>query len=169
MAPKDELRRIDNDSALMECVLACPNERNAMARASVEIPAVLVAAVRDSVGLLYQSTVEALHFALLSHAEHGEPRDEAERCRARLAELDALLVRLGWWSGVSPEGVVGDVELTGAREVLHDALYGALIDAGERLAVACGEGWRDGAGADRVRAAAMEVIALDGLLAGVRG
>jgi hypothetical protein len=139
-----------------------------MARASVEIPADLVGAVRDSVALLYHSSVEALDFALRSHVEHGEPRDEAERCRARLAELDALLVQMGWWSEGAQEDIAGDVELTAPREVLRDALYGALIDAGERLAVACGEGWRLGAGADRVRAAATEVIALDGLLAGLR-
>jgi hypothetical protein len=139
-----------------------------MAQASVDIPAVLVASVRDSAGLLYQSSAEALHFALRSHAEHGEPRDEAKTCRARLAELDALLVRLGWWSDLPPQGIAADIELTATREVLHDVLYGALIDAGERLAVACGAGWREGASADRVRAAALEVIALDGLLAGIR-
>jgi hypothetical protein len=139
-----------------------------MARASVEIPADLREAVRDSVALLYHSSVEALEFVLRSQTAHGEPREDAKRCRARLAELDALLVRLGWWGGSASEEIVGDVELTAPREILHDALYGALIDAGERLAVACGEGWRAGARPDRVRAAAMEVIALDGLLAGIR-
>jgi hypothetical protein len=139
-----------------------------MARTSMEVPAALVGAVRENVALLYYSTVEALHFALRSHLEHGEPRDEAVMCRARLAELDGLLGRLGWWDDTAPEGLAGEVELTAPRELLHDALYGALIEAGERLAVACGEGWRDGSGPDRVRAAAMEVIALDGLLARIR-
>jgi hypothetical protein len=139
---------------------------NAMAQASVEVPAGLVRAVRETVVLLYHSTAEALHFSLRSHVERGEPRDEAVRCRARLAELDAMLVRLGWWGEAEPPE--GDVELTAGRDVLHDALYGSLIEAGERLAAACGEGRRDGACPDRVRAAAMEVIALDGLLAEVR-
>jgi hypothetical protein len=134
-----------------------------MARASVQVPAALVEAVRDTVVLLYHSTVEALHFSLRLHVEQGEPREGAVLCRARLAELDALLVVLGWW-GEAPEG---DVELTAAREVLHDALYGTLIEAGERLSAACGEALR-AACPDRVRAAAMEVIALDGLLAEVR-
>ncbi len=135
-----------------------------MARASVQVPAALVEAVRDTVVLLYHSTVEALHFSLRSHLEQGEPRDEAALCRARLAELDALLVRLGWWG----EAREGDVEMSATREVLHDALYGTLIESGERLATACGEGWRDGTCPDTVRTAAMEVIALDGLLAEVR-
>ena len=135
-----------------------------MARASVQVPAALVEAVRDTVVLLYHSTVEALHFSLRSHLEQGEPRDESALCRARLAELDALLVRLGWWG----EALEGDVELSATREVLHDALYGTLIESGERLATACGEGWRDGTCPDTVRTAAMEVIALDGLLAEVR-
>jgi hypothetical protein len=137
-----------------------------MARASVQVPVALVEAVRDTVALLYYSTVEALHFSLRSHIEQGEPRDEAALCRARLADLDALLVRLGWWGEAAPEG---EVELSAPREVLHDALYGTLIEAGERLAAACGEGWQDGSCPDAVRAAAMEVIALDGLLAELRG
>jgi hypothetical protein len=137
-----------------------------MARASLQVPAALVEAVRESAVLLYASTVEALHLSLHSHLERGEPREEAALCRARLAELDALLVRLGWWGGAAvPEG---GVELAAPREVLHDALYGSLIEAGERLAAACGEGWRDGRCPGAVRAAAMEVIALDGLLAQVR-
>jgi Arc/MetJ-type ribon-helix-helix transcriptional regulator len=138
-----------------------------MERVSVEVPAALVGAVRDTVVLLYASTVEALHFALRSHLE-GEPRDEAERCRARLAELDGLLAGLGWWGEAASEARAGDVGLTAPRDVLHDALYGSLIEAGERLAAACGEGGRDGTRPDRVRAAAMEVIALDGLLEEVR-
>ena len=39
-----------------------------------------------------------------------------------------------------------------------------LIDAGERLAAACGAGWRGDDDAASVRAAAREVIALDRLL-----
>jgi hypothetical protein len=136
-----------------------------MAQASVEVPAPLVGAMCDTVLLLYHSTVEALHLSLRAHVERGEPRDEAALCRARLADLDALLVRLGGWGEAAPEG---DVELSAPRDVLRDALYGTLIEAGERLAAACGEGRRDGACSDMVRAAAMEVIALDGLLAELR-
>jgi hypothetical protein len=133
-----------------------------MARTSVEVPAPLVGAVRDTVVLLYHSTVEALHFALRSCLDDGpDPSEEAIRGRERLAELDALLLCLGWWDGAAP---AGNVALTASREVLHDALYGTLIEAGDRLAAACG----DGRGADEVRAAAMAVIALDGLLADVR-
>jgi hypothetical protein len=133
-----------------------------MARTSVEVPAPLVGVVRETVVLLYHSTVEALHFALRACLDDGpDPSEEAMRGRDRLAELDALLVRLGWWGGAA---TTGSVTLTASREVLHDALYGSLIEAGDRLAAACG----DGRGSRAVRAAAMEVIALDGLLAEVR-
>jgi hypothetical protein len=135
-----------------------------MARTSVEVPAALVGSVRETVVLLYHATVEALHFALSSHVVAGDPPEAAVRGRERLAELDALLVRLGWWDGAP----ASDVELSAPREILHDALYGSLIDAGERLAAACAEERWDGGGPDHVRAAAMEVIALDGLLADVR-
>jgi hypothetical protein len=135
-----------------------------MAQAAVEVPEMLVGAVRDTVVLLYDSTLEALHLALGAHLDGGGRRDEVVRSRARLAELDALLARLGWWSDAAP----GDVELTAPRELLHDALYGALIEAGERLAAACDESWRGGPSRGRVRAAAMEVIALDQVLAEIR-
>jgi hypothetical protein len=162
-----------------------------MAQASVGIPAVLVAPVRESAVLLYQSTVEALHFALGATMPRGEaareaPHEDVRRQRERLTRLDALLVQLGWWREAEPERApgearaagaeapggeagpaAGDVELRAPREILRDVLYGALIDAGERLAVACGESWRAEAGLDRIRGAAMEVIALDRLLGGV--
>ena len=51
-----------------------------------------------------------------------------------------------------------------AADVLGDALHGSLIDAGERLAVACGGAWRGEGPAGGVRSAAEEVIALDRLL-----
>ena len=137
-----------------------------MAHASVEVPAALVGAVRDTAGLLWDATVEALHFALRSHVEDVHvPSEEVVRGRERLADLDALLARLGWWGEAAP---VGDVELSAPRDVLHDVLYGTLIEAGERFAAACGEGWRDGSCRDEVRTVALEVIALDGLLADVR-
>jgi hypothetical protein len=52
---------------------------------------------------------------------------------------------------------------------MRDALHGSLIDAGERLAVACEGAWRGEASADGVRAAAGEVIALDRLLRELEG
>jgi hypothetical protein len=139
-----------------------------MAVASVKIPAGLVGAVRESLVLLYHAAVEGLHFALRSVPAEGEPRDEILRGRARLARLDALLLQLGWWSDLPADGHATDIELTGPREVLQDALHGALIDAGERLAAACGDSWRGDAAPEDVRAAAAEVIALDRLLAQVR-
>lgn len=139
-----------------------------MAQASVEVPGGLVAPVRECVVLLYQAAVEALHFVLRAHADRGAPLDEVHRQRARVAQLDALLRQLGWSSEPRPEGAAGGLTLSAPREILHDVLYGALIDAGERLAVACGESWRAGAGLEIVRAAGEEVIALDRLLARVR-
>jgi hypothetical protein len=139
-----------------------------MAVASVEVRAGLVAAIRESVVLLYHATFEALHFALRSHGEGGEAQDEIRSCRARLAGLDGLLTQLGWWTDGAPNGTVGELELTAPREILQDALHGALIDAGERLAVACEESWRNDAGPEEVRAAAIEVIGLDRLLSELR-
>jgi len=136
-----------------------------MAQVSVEVPAVLVCPLRETVVLLYQATAEALHFALRAYGESRGALEEVHQHRARLAELDAMLGRLGWSGGPAREAL----ELSAPREILRDALYGALIDAGERLASACDACWRGEAGMDTVRAAASEVLALDRLLRRVEG
>jgi hypothetical protein len=131
-----------------------------MALATVEVPRALVCPLRETVLLLYQATAEALHFALRAHSEQRGRLAEVHRHRGRLAELDAMLERLSW------SGPVGDerVALHAPRDVLHDALYGALIDAGERLAASCAGAWRGDARSETVSSAAQEVIALDRLL-----
>ena len=48
--------------------------------------------------------------------------------------------------------------------MLHDALYGALIDAGERLAVTASSAWRGEQPLEGVQEAAAEVLALHRLL-----
>jgi hypothetical protein len=130
-----------------------------MAHVRLLVPAALVSAVRETVVLLYQATAEALHLSLRARGEI-DWQAEVHQHRARLAELDALLDRLGW----TPAHQVRDVELGASADVLHDAVYGALIDAGERLVVACERGWRGERPAGVIQAAAREVIALDELL-----
>jgi hypothetical protein len=124
---------------------------------ALEIPGALVPCVRETVLLQYRAAVEALHLAF--DAE-GEALGEVRRAHERLGQLDALLGRLGW----PGEPVPPARALVAPRHVLRDALHGSLIDAGERLAVACEGTWRGEASADSVRAAAAEVIALDRLL-----
>jgi hypothetical protein len=131
-----------------------------MARVSVEVSAELVGRVRETVLLLYEATAESLHLALRAHAEgRGSPRELHEH-RTRLAQLDELLAQLGWPAGGRPDGV----ELSGPAELLHDALYGTLIDAGERLAVTATSAWRGELPLERVQEAAAEVLALHRLL-----
>jgi hypothetical protein len=135
-------------------------ERNAMAQVAVEVPAALVPAVRETVLLLYRAALEALQSAF---GAEGEPVEEVVRQRERVRELDVLLDQLDW---PAPPG--DDARcLSGPAELIGDALHGALIDAGERLAVACTASWRGEANEDSVRAAAREVILLDRLLRGL--
>jgi hypothetical protein len=147
------------------------DERNAMAEVAVEVPAPVVPAVRDTVVLLYRATAEALQLSLDAHSRGGEPAREVGRHRARLEQLGRMLDRLGWPG--EPLEAASPVELRGPREVVHDALHGALIDAGERLAVACSATWHSEASEASVRELAAQVIALDGLVreleAGGRG
>jgi hypothetical protein len=56
------------------------------------------------------------------------------------------------------------VRLTASRDLLHDMLYGALLDAGERLADASGRSWRGELPAARIEAAAEEVLSLHRML-----
>jgi hypothetical protein len=128
----------------------------AMARVSVEVPAELVARVRETVVLLYEATAESLHLALRAHSEGRGSPPELREHRLRLAQLDGLLTQLG------PPG--GSRQVSAPADLLHDALYGALIDAGERLAVTASSSWRGELPLERVQEAAAEVLALHRLL-----
>jgi hypothetical protein len=127
-----------------------------MARVSVEVPEELVEPVRETVLLLYQATAESLHQALRTRAGGESDTAEAHSHRTRIDELDELARALG--------GGGGDVVLTGSRDLLHDTLYGALIDAGERLAALSTRGWRGELPATRIQEAAGEVLSLHALL-----
>jgi hypothetical protein len=59
------------------------------------------------------------------------------------------------------------VRVSAPRELLHDALYGTLIDAGERLAAISERCWRGELPPERVQEAANEVLAVDALLRGL--
>jgi hypothetical protein len=131
-----------------------------MAQVGLEVPASLVPCMRETVLLQYRAAVEALHLAFGVQDEPGASLEEVRRERERLGRLDALRGQVGW----PGDPVARAVALSGPAELLHDALHGSLIDAGERLAVACEGSWRGEATADGVRAAAREVIELDRLL-----
>lgn len=131
-----------------------------MAQVFLEIATALVPGVRETVLLQYRAAVEALHLAFGAPERMEARLEEVRRERARLEQLDALLDQLGW----PGEPVRRSLELAGEAHVLRDAIHGSLIDAGERLAVACGAAWRGEASADSVRSTAREVIALDRLL-----
>jgi hypothetical protein len=136
-----------------------------MAEVSVQVPASVVPAIRNVVVLLYRATAEALQLSLGAYAEGDESLREVRRHHARLRALDSVLEQLGWPGDVVPEGV----GLAGPRAVLHDALHGALIDAGERLGVAAAAGWRSEASSASVREVAAELIALDRLVRQIEG
>jgi hypothetical protein len=131
-----------------------------MAQVGLEVPGALVPCVRETVLLQYRAGVEALHLALGAQGEPGTSLGEVRRERDRLGRLDRLIGQLGW----PGEAVSGSVRLAGPADLLRDALHGSLIDAGERLAVACEGSWRGEASPEGVRAVAREVIELDRLL-----
>lgn len=132
-----------------------------MARVSVEVPAELVGSVRETALLLYQATAESLHQVLKARGEQEPSIDEAHVHRVRLDELDDLARRLG--------GEPRDIAVDASRDVLHDVLYGALIDAGERLAETSDRAWRGELPLERVQSEAEDVLALDALLRGLDG
>jgi hypothetical protein len=125
-----------------------------MTRVSVEVPAELVEPVRETVLMLYEMSAESLHLALKHRA-----LEEARLHQVRVDDLDDLVRQL--------RGMELPLELAAPRDLLHDALYGALIDAGERLAETSNRCWRGELPADRVQEAAEEVLALDALLRGL--
>jgi hypothetical protein len=138
-----------------------------MARVSVEVPSELVGPVGETVLLLYQVTAESLQLSLRAHSEGRGSLEEVGAHRARLEELDELAASLGWRTG-SPGAraatASGSRRLSAPAELLHDAFYGALIDAGERLSTTVDRAWRGELPLERVQEAAAEVLALHRLL-----
>ena len=122
-----------------------------MARVSVEVPAELLGPIRETVVMLYEMSAESLHLALKHRA-----LEEARLHRARVDELDDLPRQL--------HAAEAPLEFAAPRDLLHDTLYGALIDAGERLAETSNRCWRGELPPSRVQEAAGEVLALDALL-----
>jgi hypothetical protein len=139
-----------------------------MERVSVDVPAELVGPVRETVLLLYQATAESLQLSLRAHAEGRGSLEEVGEHRARLGELDKLAGSLGWAPGAAPGGQPttpsGSRQVSAPADLLHDAFYGALIDAGERLAITASSAWRGELPLERVQQAAAEVLALHRLL-----
>ena len=131
-----------------------------MERVSVEVPSELVGPVRETVLLLYEATVESLQLSLRAHSEGRGSLEEVgvHVHRERLAQLDELAGSLGW------ETAPGTGQLSAPADLLHDAFYGALIDAGERMAVTASSAWRGELPLERVQEAAAEVLALHRLL-----
>ena len=126
-----------------------------MARVPVEVPTELTRPVRETVLLLYEATAESARAAVKARSEGRGSLEDVDLHRTRLAELDDLLTVLD---------APGAVRVTASRDLLHDALYGALIDAGERLAVASDRSWRGELPLARVREAAEEALAIDRVL-----
>jgi hypothetical protein len=136
----------------------------AMARVSVEVPSELVGPVRETVMLLYQATAESLQISLQAHAEGRGSLEEVAAHRDRLAELDELAASLGWRADRPGASQPGPRRLNASAELLHDAFYGALLDAGERLSTTVDRAWRGELPLERVQEAAAEVLALHRLL-----
>jgi hypothetical protein len=139
-----------------------------MERVSVEVPSELVGPVRETVVLLYEATVESLQLSLRAHSEGRGSLEEVglDVQRERLAQLDELAGSLGWEGARpgEPHSGSGARQLNAPADLLHDAFYGALIDAGERLAVTASTSWRGELPLERVQEAAAEVLALHRLL-----
>ena len=99
-------------------------------------------AIRETVLLLYQATAESLHQALRARAE-GEAGTAAEAHSHRPGSTSwtSWCMRSARGRGRSAHGSAGPPRTT--------MLYGALIDAGERLAALSGAaGGRRAGGAD---------------------
>ena len=135
-----------------------------MARVSVEVPSELVGPLRETVLLLYRATAESLQLSLRAHAEDRGSLEEVAAHRDRLAKLDRLAASLGWRAGRPAPSQPGPRRLNAPAELLHDAFYGALLDAGERLSTTVDRAWRGELPLERVQEAAAEVLALHRLL-----
>ena len=147
-----------------------------MARVSVEVPAELVSPIRETVLLLYQASAESLGLSLRAHSERRGSLEEVRAHRdaagaaRRAGEQPRLARRNRAGAPDSAPPAPGSApsapprRLSAPAELLHDAFYGALIDAGERLALTTDRAWRGELPLERVQQAAAEVLALHRLL-----
>jgi hypothetical protein len=140
-----------------------------MARVSVEVPADVVDPIRETVLLLYQASAESLHLSLRARAEGRGSLEDVGQHRARLAELDQLMHALDPAPPADGPAPRRALRVEAPRDLLHDALYGALIDAGERLAQISNACWLGELPLEQVQEAAEEVLAIDRLLRELRG
>lgn len=140
-----------------------------MARVSVEVPAEVVDPIRETVLLLYGASAESMHLSLKARAEGRGSLDDVAQHRSRLAALDQLLRALDSAAPEPGATRTGTLRVEAPRDLLHDALYGTLIDSGERLAETSNACWRGELPPERVRDAAEEVLTIDRLLRELRG
>jgi hypothetical protein len=98
------------------------------------------------------------------HVDSQAPLDKVHDYRARLRQLDDALGHLGWEGHEPPSD---GVALSAPNEVLREALHGAPIDAGERVATGC-TNWHDNGNPEAVRQAVAQLHALDRLLTHLR-
>jgi hypothetical protein len=93
-----------------------------------------VDALRAAVTAAYGVKLDALHHALRI-AEDDPQRPEALReHRRELADLEALVERVGWSRDEAPEG---DVELVGRADLIREAVHAALRSAADELVRRC--------------------------------
>jgi len=93
-----------------------------------------VDALRVAMTAAYGVKLDALHHALRL-AEDDPQRPEALReHRRELADLEALIERVGWSRHEAPEG---EVELVGRAVLIREAVHAALRSAADELARRC--------------------------------
>jgi len=93
-----------------------------------------VDALRAAMTAAYGVKLDALHHALRI-AEDDPQRPAALReHRRELAQVEALVERVGWSRDETPEG---DVELVGRADLLREAVHTALRSAADELARRC--------------------------------
>jgi hypothetical protein len=125
----------------------------------LRVPSSLIRSLRETARLLYDATRESLQYALRGSA-HGGVAKEIDLHQERLADTEALLGQLH----PSREAAPSDLPITGRYDLLHDVVYGALIDAAERLAVTSDDAWRQPPLRPLIPVFANQVLALDALL-----
>ena len=138
-----------------------------MAQVSVEVPG--RARRRACARRFCSSTARRSRRCIWRCAAQAEAGASLEEVRRGRGAADAARRRCSAGSAGRASRGAATVGLAGRRTSCATSCYGSLIDAGERLAVACDGGWRGEASADSVRSAAREVIALDRLLRELEG
>lgn len=101
-----------------------------LAPVEFELPPALLLPLRDTLLHLYSGSAETLSWSMHRLLDRQTEVSEVDEARVRLGQVAAVLDQVGWHD----DEIVAAGTIDAPRDVLLDAVQGALLDVRDRLA-----------------------------------